>query len=231
MTITADKPADAASTDLTGVTCTLSVGSMTCASCVRRIEKALHKVDGVETAQVNLAAETATITYIPSKVGVDDLVRAVVKAGYTATPRNDSAGPAAGTSGGNGSARDDDAERDRELRRMKRKWQVALATGLGLMGLMYVPLYIDTLDWLMSAIFVVATLVQYWAGKSIYASAWQATKHHTTNMTTLVALGTGVAWTYSTFVTLWPAQAEQLGLPLLVYYETSLIIVALVLAG
>jgi Cu+-exporting ATPase len=96
---------------------------------------------------------------------------------------------------------------------------------------MYVPLYIDTLDWLMSAIFVVATVVQYWAGKSIYVSAWAAAKHRTTNMTTLVALGTGVAWAYSTFVTLWPAQVEQLGLPLHVYFETSLIIVALVLAG
>ena len=114
---------------------------------------------------------------------------------------------------------------------MKRKWQTALATGLGLMGLMYVPLYIDTMDWLMPVIFVVATAVQWWAGKDLYASAWAAAKHRTTNMTTLVALGTGVAWGYSTFVTLWPGLAERWGLPLHVYYETSLIIVALVLAG
>ena len=114
---------------------------------------------------------------------------------------------------------------------MKRKWQTALATGLGLMGLMYVPLYIDTMDWLMPVIFVVATAVQWWAGKDLYASAWAAAKHRTTNMTTLIALGTGVAWSYSTFVTLWPGLAEQWGLPLHVYYETSLIIVALVLAG
>ena len=121
--------------------------------------------------------------------------------------------------------------RDRELSRMKRKWQVALATGLALMGLMYVPLYIDTMDWLMPAIFVVATVVQFWAGKDLYASAWAAAKHRSTNMTTLVALGTGVAYGYSTFVTLWPGLAESWGLPLHVYYETSLIIVALVLAG
>ena len=114
---------------------------------------------------------------------------------------------------------------------MKRKWQTALATGLGLMGLMYVPLYIDTMDWLMPVIFVVATAVQWWAGKDIYASAWAAAKHRTTNMTTLVALGTGVAWSYSTVVTLWPSLAERWGLPLHVYYETSLIIVALVQAG
>ena len=78
---------------------------------------------------------------------------------------------------------------------------------------------------------VLATAVQWWAGKDLYASAWAAAKHRTTNMTTLVALGTGVAWGYSTFVTLWPSLAERWGLPLHVYYETSLIIVALVLAG
>jgi Cu+-exporting ATPase len=233
MTITADKLAGAASTEPTDVTCALAIGSMTCASCVTRIEKALNKVDGVERAQVNLATETATVTYNPSKLGVEDLINAVVNAGYTATARNDSEpGEAADPTGSGADGRHDKAaERDAELRRMKRKWQVALATGLGLMGVMYVPLYIDTLDWLMPAIFVLATLVQYWAGRSIYASAWAAAKHRTTNMTTLVALATGVAWTYSTFVTLWPAQAEQLGLPLHVYYETSLIIVALVLAG
>ena len=213
-------------------TCTLDVGGMTCASCVGRIEKALLKLDGVADARVNLATEVASITYDPDLVRLDDLTGAVVKAGYSATPRHQ----ATGTSGDPGaaesaSAGDEGEARDRELSRMKRTWQTALAVGLGLMGLMYVPLYIDTMDWLMPVIFVVATAVQWWAGKGIYASAWAAAKHRTTNMTTLVALGTGVAWGYSTFVTLWPALAEQAGLPLHVYYETSLIIVALVLAG
>ena len=77
----------------------------------------------------------------------------------------------------------------------------------------------------------VATAVQWWAGKDLYASAWAAAKHRTTNMTTLVALGTGVAWSYSTLVTLWPGLAERWGLPLHVYYETSLIILALAWAA
>ncbi|CCG02304.1 heavy metal translocating P-type ATPase [Blastococcus saxobsidens] len=208
----------------------LEITGMTCASCIGRIEKSLNKVDGVAVAQVNLATDVATVTYDPNTVDLDELIGAVTAAGYGATPRQETkaVGPAAPTTATGG---DDTAERDRELNRIKRKWQIALATGLGLMGLMYVPLYLDTIDWLMPAIFVVATVIQYWAGKSVYASAWQAAKHRSTNMTTLVALGTGVAWTYSTFVTLWPAQAEELGLPLHVYYETSLIIVALVLAG
>jgi Cu+-exporting ATPase len=219
-------------------TCTLDVGGMTCASCVGRIEKALLKLDGVADARVNLATEVASITYDPDLVRLDDLTGAVVKAGYSATPRHQAATTGGGTSGepgaqsaSSGDGAGEGEARDRELSRMKRKWQTALAVGLGLMGLMYVPLYIDTMDWLMPVIFVVATAVQWWAGKDIYASAWAAAKHRTTNMTTLVALGTGVAWGYSTFITLWPALAEQAGLPLHVYYETSLIIVALVLAG
>ena len=227
MTTTA--PAAEAATAATD-TCTLDIGGMTCASCVGRIEKALLKLDGVADARVNLATEVASITYAPELIRLDDLTAAVTKAGYTATPRRDS-GQAATATATLVEAGDDTDDRDRELTRMKRKWQVALGTGLGLMGLMYVPLYIDTMDWLMPAIFVVATAVQWWAGRSIYASAWAAAKHKATNMTTLVALGTGVAWGYSTFVTLWPGLAESWGLPLHVYYETSLIIVALVLAG
>jgi Cu+-exporting ATPase len=212
--------------------CALDIGGMTCASCVRRIEKALHKLDGVTEARVNLATEVASITYSPELLKLEDLTGAVTKAGYTATPRQQGTAPtSAGGETTTAPTGSDEEDRDRELSRMKRKWQVALVTGLGLMALMYVPLYIDTMDLLMPAIFVVATVVQLWAGRDIYAAAWAAAKHGSTNMNTLVSLGTGVAWGYSTFVTLWPGLAERWGLPLHVYYETSLIIVALVLAG
>ena len=99
------------------------------------------------------------------------------------------------------------------------------------MGVMYLPLYIDTMDWLMPLILVIATGVQLWAGADIYRQAWAAAKHRATTMDTLVALGTGVAFSYSAFVTLWPAQAERWGLPLHLYFETALIVVALVLMG
>ena len=61
---------------------------MTCASCVGRIEKALLKLDGVADARVNLATEVASITYAPDLIRLDDLTGAVVKAGYSATPRH-----------------------------------------------------------------------------------------------------------------------------------------------
>ncbi|KRE55776.1 cation-translocating P-type ATPase [Phycicoccus sp. Soil748] len=206
--------------------CTLDIGGMTCASCVGRVEKALNRLEGVH-AQVNLATEVATVRFNSAHIALEDLTAVVAKAGYTATVHhdaNDDANKPAATQ----PERDD---RDAHLSALKRKWQVTLATGLGLMVLMYVPLYLDVMDWLMPAILVVATVVQFWAGREIYAAAWAAAKHRSTNMNTLVALGTGVAYVYSAFVTLWPAAAERWGLPLHVYFETSLVILALVLAG
>jgi Cu+-exporting ATPase len=220
MTTTAPSPTTEAT-----ASCTLDIGGMTCASCVGRVEKALNRVDGVTAAEVNLATEVATVRFDPAQVGLAELTAAVTRAGYTAIPRRDTPAPA--EPGEPAEDRDDEAH----LTSLKRRWQVTLGVGLGLMVLMYVPLYLDAMDWLMPAILVVATVVQFWAGRDVYRAAWTAAKHRSTNMNTLVALGTGVAYAYSAFVTLWPAVAERWGLPLHVYFETSLVILALVLAG
>ncbi|MGY1619852.1 heavy metal translocating P-type ATPase [Geodermatophilus sp. SYSU D00691] len=204
--------------------CTLEIGGMTCASCVRRVEKALSRVDGVVAAEVNLATEVATVRFDPATVGLAELTEAVARSGYTATPRREAAEPSAPSP-------QPEPDDDSRLTALKRKWQITLGAGLGLMVLMYVPLYLDTMDWLMPAILVVATVGQFWAGRDVYRAAWTAAKHRSTNMNTLVALGTLVAYGYSAFVTLWPAAAERWGLPLHVYFETSLVILALVLAG
>ncbi|MGY1806344.1 heavy metal translocating P-type ATPase [Blastococcus sp. SYSU D00669] len=204
--------------------CTLEIGGMTCASCVRRVEKALSRVDGVVAAEVNLATEVATVRFDPATVGLAELTEAVARSGYTATPRREVAEPSAPSP-------PPEPDDDSRLTALKRKWQITLGVGLGLMVLMYVPLYLDTMDWLMPAILVIATIVQFWAGRDVYRAAWTAAKHRSTNMNTLVALGTLVAYGYSAFVTLWPAAAERWGLPLHVYFETSLVILALVLAG
>jgi Cu+-exporting ATPase len=231
---TSAPPADTGSAS---ESCTLDIGGMTCASCVRRVEKVLAKLDGVELAEVNLATEAASVVYDPNRVGPDQMAAAIATAGYTGQLRPD---PRASTSPVGSApaapAPDDRREehekaRDAELAGLKRKWQVSLTTGLSLMALMYVPLPIDTMDWLMPVILVVTTVVQFWAGKEFYTQAWAAARHRATNMNTLVALGTLVAYGYSAFATLWPAQAQSWGLPLHVYFETSLVILALVTMG
>src|ERR1700750_1893288 len=69
-------------------TCTLDIGGMTCASCVRHVEKALSRIDGVNSAEVNLATEPATVSFAPQAAGLSELTAAVAAAGYTATPRH-----------------------------------------------------------------------------------------------------------------------------------------------
>jgi Cu+-exporting ATPase len=217
-------------TTATGSTCTLDIGGMTCASCVRRVEKALSRVDGVQSAEVNLATEVATVSFDPQAVGLSELTAAIARAGYTGAIRHavDAQSPSRDEPD---ASRPVDTAHDAQLRDLKRKWQVTLTAGLGLMAVMYLPLSLDTMDWLMPAIFVVATVIQFWAGRGFYAAAWAAAKHGATNMNTLVALGTGVAYGYSAFVTLWPGVAERAGLPLHLYFETSLVIIALILMG
>jgi len=210
--------------------CTLDIGGMTCASCVRHVEKALSRIDGVRSAEVNLATEAATVSFDPQTAGLSELTAAVAAAGYTATPRH-AAGPQPAPRDDQDAATTAEVAHDAQLRDLKRKWQVTLAAGLGLMALMYLPLNLDTMDWLMPAIFVVATVLQFWAGRGLYAAAWAAARHGTTNMNTLVALGTAVAWGYSAFITLWPGIAERAGLPLHLYFETSLVVIALILMG
>jgi Cu+-exporting ATPase len=209
---------------------TLDIEGMTCASCVNRVTKALTRVDGVVDASVNLATETAAVTYDAGTVDAAALTAAVEKAGYAGTLRR----PARAEQP-SGAVADPiatlDARRDAEIGKLRRRWQVALVTGLALMALMYVPLYIDTMDWLMPLVLVVATVVQFWAGQDIYRQAWVNLRHRTTSMDTLVALGTGVAYGYGAFVVLWTGLAERWGLPLHLYFESALIVVALILMG
>jgi Cu+-exporting ATPase len=225
----------------------LDIEGMTCASCVNRVARALNRVDGVVEASVNLATESAVVTYDPAAVTAEALSAAVEKAGYTGTPRRTPSpepspgtaaegGPSVGAGAGAGADAHDpvaelDARRDVEIARLRRKWQVALVVGLALMAVMYVPVGLDTMDWLMPLVLVVAAMTQVWAGGDIYRSAWRTARHRSTSMDTLVGLGTGVAFGYSAFVTLWPGLAERWGLPLHLYFETALIVVALILMG
>ena len=209
----------------------LDIVGMTCASCVGRVEKALAKVDGVSEAQVNLATEVASVSYDTDRVGLDQLTDAVAAAGYTGAVRTPEIAPVPRNAAPEDAPDERERARDTELAGLKRRWQVALSTGLAMMALMYVPISIDTMDWLMPLLLVVATFVQFWAAKGIYQAAWAAARHRAANMNTLVALGTSVAYGYSAFVTLWPAQAQAWGLPLHVYFETSIVIIALILMG
>jgi Cu+-exporting ATPase len=211
---------------------TLTVTGMTCASCVRRIEKALSRVDGVAEANVNLATERAHVVFDPDRASISQMRTAVEKAGYGVADRPQ-APPAAALDSASPLAVAEDAqehERQDELEDLHRKWTVSLAAGVLMMGFTYLPLHVP-MDVIAPVLLIAATIVQFWAGRPIYQAAWTAARHGGTNMDTLIAVGTSVAYAYSAFVTLWPRLAADWGFPADLYFETGVIIIGLIQLG
>lgn len=198
---TAANPTSAASATLD-----LGVAGMTCASCVNRVERALKKVPGVEDATVNLATESARISYQPSEAMEARLRRAVRDAGYE--PRAAEAAMAPDASPWSGFA--------------------PVAAGLLLSLPLVLPMVGDLAGrhWMLPAWlqFVLATPVQFILGARFYRAGWHALKARTGNMDLLVAIGTSAGWGLS--VWLWLTQASPH-----LYFEASAVVVTLVLLG
>src|SRR5947209_6331707 len=219
-----DAPAECA-------TLTLEVEGMTCASCVRRIERALTRLPGVEEASVNLATERALVVHNPTVSPLEDLKAAVEKAGYrAATPSPTSSERKAGDEALMATFSPDeyDLRRQREIDDLRDKSLVSLAVGMVMMGLMYLPLHLDMMV-VAPLLLIAATGIQFWAGGIFYRAAWAAARHGSTNMNTLVAAGTSAAYGYSAFVTLWPSLAARWGFPNHLYFESAVLIIALIL--
>ncbi len=213
----------------------LPIEGMTCASCVRRVERALTKVPGVREAGVNLATERATVSFDPTLASPEHLRVAVERAGYHVGPepvRSSRAVPLTAFEAAVDPVDEQRAERQREIDTLRRMSLWSLAVGLVMMVLMYAPLPFGiAMRDVAPLLLIAATAVQFSAGKVFYRAAWASAKHGGTNMNTLVAVGTTVAYGYSAFVTLWPERAASWGFPYHLYYESAVIIIALILLG
>ena len=194
-----------------------SVGGMTCAACVSHIEHALNDVDGVLDVGVNLATERASVEYIPGLAAVSDMRHAIEDAGYSML----------GVVGEH-----DDAATPRDVLILRRKLAVSIVIAAAIMALMFVPaahaLLPFSMDYLLLAL---ATPVQFWCGRQFYHGAWGALKHRTSNMNTLIAVGTSVAYFYSVAVTLLGGTFFFAAASTATFFDTSTAIIALVLLG
>jgi len=189
------------------------VGGMTCASCVARVEEALSSVPGVISANVNLASEKATVEYTEG-TGIADLRRAVKDAGYelgSETERLEDVTIAA----------------QRELRGVRNRFIFAAILASLIMALMWAPSFAGK-PYLLWAL---ATPVQFWAGWRFYRGAWGALRHKTADMNTLVAVGTSAAYFYSMIAVLFPGLFAAAGVELGLYFDTSAMIITLILLG
>jgi Cu+-exporting ATPase len=189
------------------------VGGMTCASCVGHVEEALREVPGVISANVNLASEKATVEYTDNITYID-LKKAVEDAGYELGPETES-------------LQDVTTAANKEIKAVRNKFIFAIVLAVIVMALSMGPDFTGK-GYLL---FVLATPVQFWAGLRFYKGAWGALKHRTSDMNTLIAVGTSVAYLYSAVAVFLPQLFEGAMVEMGYYFDTSSMIIALILLG
>jgi Cu+-exporting ATPase len=187
----------------------------------KSIEQGLIALDGVVSATVNASTGQVTVGFVRDAVSLEAMTKVVEAAGYTVE---------AIQSADEMSADLERLSRTQEIRKLRTKFTVSLAGSVAIMVMMFTP----GIEEALSAFGVnliamtIATPVQFWAGKQFYTGAWGALKHRTSNMNSLIALGTSVAYAYSVVITffgdLFPQATGT-------YFDTSATIIALILFG
>jgi Cu+-exporting ATPase len=199
----------------------LPITGMTCTNCAMTVERTLKKkVPGVTDAAVNFATERATVEYVPALTSVDEMIKAVEKAGYGAIRTDEMLDP-------------EDAElaaRKAEIKNQTRKF----ITGV----LFTLPLFLLSMgrdfgllgawshaSWMNGLFLVLATPVQFYTGWDYYVGGWKSLKNKSANMDVLVAMGSSVAYFYSLALLIYPSLGQH------VYFETSAVIITLIKLG
>jgi len=195
----------------------LSIAGMMCAGCVSSVEEALTGVAGVSSAQVNLGERTATIE---GDYSMDAVQAAVKKAGFEAQELT--------------SLADETEKENQELKDYHTLWWRAIVAGVLGFGLFismimgWLPNIIEGRTfWLVIRAATLAILV--FVGGHFFSGAWTALKNRRGNMDSLIAMGTGTAWLYSTLILLFPGLMPTIAHH--VYFESAIIIIALVSLG
>ena len=204
----------------------LPVLGMSCASCVDRVQSALNATPGVIEATVNFATEKASIEYIPNLVKIPELAKATAAIGYTLVEDEEE------------QLVDIESQaRQTEFQQLKNKF----LTGLLLVAPLFLLVHWEKLG--LSAILpfsqqtnfmlqlLLQTPVQFWVGWQFYKGAVAAARHRTSDMNTLIAVGTSAAYFYSVLATFFPHLFAAEGLAPKVYYDTAGAIIVLILLG
>jgi len=206
---------------------TLPIKGMSCAACVANVQDTLNSLEGVLTASVNFATEKAIVDYFPFQVGIRDFKKVVKEAGYDVIEAEK----------GEDIVEKEQREREAAYLDLKTKVIVGAVLAVPLMLLMQwhhiglsriIPLSKQA-NFILQ--FLIATPVQFWIGRQFFSGALAAARHRTTNMNTLIAIGTSSAYIYSVVAVFFPSVFEIKGYSADVYFDTSATIIVLVLLG
>jgi Cu+-exporting ATPase len=238
----------------------IPVSGMTCAACQARVQRTLQKQPGVADASVNLMMHSATVTYDPDSVAPERLVEAIRDTGYGAELADPAQTAFDEQAARDRAAEAEFRELRRKAIVSGVAGVIAMIVSMPLMSHFAAmvhgrggatdpfmrwsmrvldPAVHATLPWLyavpgqtMAWLLMIATLgVMLWAGRHFYTRAWAAFRHHSADMNTLIAVGTGAAFLYSVVATVAPTFFSSRGVAPDVYYEAVIIITALILTG
>lgn len=200
----------------------LPVKGMSCTSCVSRVEAALKGLKGVIEASANLALARVSVEFIPGETGLSEMKQAIKEAGYEVL-----------TGIGPEPISRTERQAGEELSWLKQR--------LILGGVLVIPILLGSfrvlLPWLPPffsnhyLLWFLATIVEFYSGWSFLRGAWLSFLHRTADMNTLVSIGTLSAYLYSAMATVWPGIFYRAGLEPDVYFDTSAVIIVLVLLG
>lgn len=214
-----------------GSTVTIPIGGMTCAACSARVEKAIKKLEGIETATVNLTTEKATVVYNPQALRVSAIKEAIEKAGYTALDFSKE-----------GAVDEDKLRKEREIKILWRKFITAATLAFPLLYIAMVPMIkwfslpfpkalapmnFPLLYGLAELVLVIPIIA---VGYRFYTVGFKNLWHRSPNMDSLIAVGTSAAVLYSLYNIWQIAQGNFLAVDAL-YFETAGVIIALILLG
>ena len=196
---------------------TYPVLGMSCASCAARVDKTLNGLPGVYQATVNYATAVAQVEYNPEVCSDATLQSAVQDAGYDLLV----------------DIGEDAADKAEEIRltryrKIKRRTVAALLLSL---PIMVISMFFEDISSLKYVLWILATPVVFGLGREFYINAWRQLKHGTSNMDTLVAVSTGIAYTFSVFNLLFPDFWLSRGIEPHIYFEAASVIIAFILLG
>ncbi len=192
---------------------------------VPELERTISAIDGVLKSMVNATSGVIEIEYVPGQIGLRDLRKTIEKGGFRLPQQAEGR-----------SALDIEKEaRERELKELRTKLiGSAVLSALVLIGsfqdMLPIPMYVpNRVMWFI--LFLLTTPVQFWAGRHFYQNAWASLRHGSTNMNTLVVVGTSAAYGYSAVLTFFPSLLGHYATHGGAYYDTSAVIITLILFG
>ena len=189
---------------------------MSCASCASRVETFVRTLPGIENVSVNLADASMKVEFLPEEIAPEDMKKGIKSIGYDIILDE---------------THSQELKEEAHHENLKKIRQNTLGSAIFSIPLLIIAMFFMNIPYANFIMMALATPVVFWFGRQFPVSAWKQIRHGSAGMDTLVALSTGIAYLYSTAITLFPGLVQKAGVYPHVYFEASAVIITFILLG